>query len=60
MYKKLLLGYSFLTAIASVVTTNKSFKNESDQSCYGKFKFIIASFYALTGLSLYSWTNKLL
>ena len=46
MYKILFLGYSFMTAITNVVTTNKSFKTENDQSCYGNYKFIIAYFNA--------------
>merc|ERR1719376_1062912 len=29
-------GYSFVTATASVFTTNKSFESENDQSCYNK------------------------
>merc|ERR1719376_1899052 len=29
-------GYSFVIATSSVVTTNKIFENENDQSCYDK------------------------
>merc|ERR1719376_964638 len=29
-------GYSFVTATASLFTTNKIFENENDQSCYDK------------------------
>merc|ERR1719376_584330 len=33
-------GYSFVTAIASVVTTNEVSENENDKNCYDKNKKI--------------------